>query len=155
MSRLMEFSAGSYKFKYGATLQDEFDLKAKLDEIEGDIDDLEADGSAATNAQVIADEAVARASASSFNRSSAAMRSWRALLSRSSASTSLRAALEVLDGALDLPAFETSSPRPGGPFLGISKVLECELSGLHCVQTRPGRAPHILQSQCPHSRHWL
>jgi len=63
MGRPMEFAAGSYKFKYGATLQDEFDLKAKLDEIEGDIDDLEADQSAAQNAQAIADEQVARASA--------------------------------------------------------------------------------------------
>ena len=63
MTRPLEFAAGSYKFKYGATLQDEFDLKAKLDEIEGDIDDLEADQSSANNAQAIADEAVARASA--------------------------------------------------------------------------------------------
>ena len=63
MDRPMEFSAGSYKFKYGATLQDEFDLKAKLDEIEADVDALEADQSSANNAQAIADEAVARASA--------------------------------------------------------------------------------------------
>jgi len=63
MSRPMEFAAGSYKFKFGATLQDEFDLKAKLDEIEQDVDDLEADQTGANNAQAIADEAVSRASA--------------------------------------------------------------------------------------------
>ena len=63
LTRPLEFAAGAYKFKYGATLSDTFDLKDKLDEIEADVDALEADPRADTNAQAIADEAVARASA--------------------------------------------------------------------------------------------
>ena len=61
--RPMEFKAGSYKFKYGAALADEFDLKVKLDEIEGDIDALEADQSSANNAASLAAEIVDRQAA--------------------------------------------------------------------------------------------
>ena len=64
LDRALEFkSGGGYKFKFGATLQSEFDLKAKLDEIEGDVDDLEADPASANNAAGLAQEIVDRQSA--------------------------------------------------------------------------------------------
>ena len=103
MGRPMEFSAGSYKFKYGATLQDEFDLKAKLDEIEGDVDALEADQSSANNAQAIADEAVARASADTALQNSLNSEISRATTAEGqngNAITAMDAAYKAADAAL-------------------------------------------------------
>ena len=62
-TRPMRFQADSYKFKYGASFASEFDLKQRFDAVEGEVDVLQADPTGANNAQAIADEAVARASA--------------------------------------------------------------------------------------------
>jgi hypothetical protein len=94
VDRDMEFKAGAYKFKYGATLSSEFDLKDKLDEIEGDIDDLEADTGVQTNAASIAAETVARISADTVLTNGAA-----AEVSRATAAEVANTALVVAEAS--------------------------------------------------------
>jgi hypothetical protein len=95
MDRPMEFKAGSYKFKFGATLTSEFDLKSKLDEIEGDIDDLEADTGVQVNATSIAAETVARIAADTVLTNGAA-----AEVARATTAEQANAAAVVAEAAL-------------------------------------------------------
>ena len=60
MGRALEFKAGSYKFKYGATLASEFDLASRFGSLETDVAALEADPASTNNAASIAAETVAR-----------------------------------------------------------------------------------------------
>ena len=62
MGRDMEFKAGSYKFKYGATLTDEFDLQSRFEAVEADVSTLQSDPTGTNNAAAIAQEIVDRQS---------------------------------------------------------------------------------------------
>ena len=62
--RDMEFkSAGGYKFVYGAALDQSFDLKTRFDNVEAEVDALQADQGVANNAAAIAQEIVDRTAA--------------------------------------------------------------------------------------------
>ena len=62
--RDMEFkSAGGYKFVYGAALDQSFDLQTRFDNVEAEVDALQADQGVANNAAAIAQEVVDRTAA--------------------------------------------------------------------------------------------
>jgi hypothetical protein len=63
MGRPLEFKAGSYKFKYGATLASEYDLTTRFGSLETDVTALENDPATTNNAAAIAAETVARIAA--------------------------------------------------------------------------------------------
>ena len=87
--RNMEFEAAAYKFKYGSG--QEFDLKARFDSVEAEVDALQADTGVATNAAAIAAEIVDRTAADT------------ALQNQITAEVSARAsAVQAVQDALDV-----------------------------------------------------
>lgn len=80
VGRPMEFKAGSYMFKHGPALDNEYELTGRFEAVEADVLTLEQDPGVANNAAAIAAEAVSRTSADAVHTAAIAAEISRATL---------------------------------------------------------------------------